>query len=80
MKSGTLDKTKSPGSVSRMVNDNTVMFINVKKTSILNQMLGMFMGNPVLGEIFAGISEITLKSDKNADGVTFDMEVELKGK
>lgn len=80
MKSGTIDKTKTTGMVSRMVGDNTVMFINIKKTAILNQMLGMYMGNPAMGEIFAGIKEITLKSDKNAEGITFDMEVELTGK
>lgn len=80
MKSGTLDKSKTPGAVSRLVGENTVMFINIKNTAILNQALGMYMGNPGMGEIFSGIKEITLKSDKNADGITFDIEVELKGK
>lgn len=80
MKSGTLDKVKLPGAVSRMVGDNTVMFINLKKTAILNMMMTYVTGNPSsTEEIFSGIKEITLKSDKNADGITFDMEVELKG-
>lgn len=80
MKSDTLDKSKTAGAVSRMVGDNTVMFINVKKTAIISQMMGMFMGDQSKGDIFSGIKEIMLKSDKNADGITFDMEVELKGK
>lgn len=79
MKSGALSVAKVPGSLSRMVNDNTVMFINIKNTAILSQLTGMYTGNASMGEIFSGIKEITFRSDKSSEGITLDMEVELKG-
>jgi len=79
MKSGVLSAAKESGSLSRIVNDNTVMFIKIKNTAILSQLTGMYTGNASMGKIFSGIKEITFRSDKSSEGLTLNMEVELKG-
>jgi hypothetical protein len=39
----------------------------------------MYTGNASMGKIFSGIKEITFRSDKSSEGLTLNMEVELKG-
>lgn len=80
MKSGTMDKSAPSGTLGRLVNENTILFVNIKKSMMLQQMLGMYSGNPMFGGIFSSMGEISIQSEKTPGGFSFDFELELRGK
>lgn len=80
MKSGTMDKSRPSGALGTLVSEKTFMFIDIKKNAMLQQMLTMYSGNPMMGGILAGMGEIIIQCEKTSDGFSVDLEMELKGK